>query len=189
MICQLNWDIIHNTNISLMERLKAREDLKLRELIMYKHCDDDRFISLHDCHATEVLYENGILTFVFDDGIWIAKGHPSNVVDKIVRTDVAEVKFCLETGDEYDISLYVFERKLKNVVRKEWELSKLIKCVNDEKYTLEFLYQYKGFNSMIIECWLWSDKKPYHRECELKLSLTDVKYYWNNLCEDIESNV
>lgn len=72
------------------------------------------------------------------------------------------------------------------IVREEWELSKLIECINSGKYTLEFLYQYKGYNSMIIECCLWSDKKPYDRECQLKLPLSQVRYCWNDLCEDKE---
>lgn len=152
---------------------------------MYSHCDvDSEYISLHDCHATNIKYENGVLSFVFQDGIWVIKGHPSNMTDKTVRTDVAEVKFCLESGDECDITLYVFEEKFKKTVRDEWELSKLMECVNSGSYTLEFLYQYKGYHSMIIECWLWSDKRPYHRECELKLSLTEVRYCWNDLCEE-----
>lgn len=152
---------------------------------MYSHCDvDSEYISLHDCHATNIKYENGVLSFVFQDGIWVIKGHPSNMTDKTVRTDVAEVKFCLESGDEYDITLYVFEEKFKKTVRDEWELSKLMECVNSGSYTLEFLYQYEGYHSMIIECWLWSDNRPYHRECELKLSLTEVKYCWNDLCEE-----
>jgi hypothetical protein len=96
------------------------------------------------------------------------------------------VQFQLESGDEYDMNLYVFEKRFKKTVREEWELSKLMECINNKKYTLEFLYTYKGYNSMLIECWLWSDKKPYHRECEMKLSIVDVKYCWNELCETRE---
>lgn len=152
---------------------------------MYKHYDiDNEFVSLHDCHATEILYERDILTFVFDDGFWITKDHPSNRVNKTVRTDKAQVKFRLESDNEDDIIVYVFDKKFKNTVRQEWALSDLMKCVNNENYTLEFLYQYQGYNSMIIECRLWSDKKPYDRECELKLSLKDVNYCWNDLRED-----
>ena len=76
---------------------------------MWKHCDNnDEYVSLHDCHATKILYENNVLTFVFSDGIWIAKGHPDNETDKTVCTDMAEAKFYLETGDESDITIYVF---------------------------------------------------------------------------------
>ena len=152
---------------------------------MWKHCgNDDEYVSLHDCHATKITYENGVLTFVFEDGVWIIKGHPSNLVDATVRTDMAEARFYLESGDECDVTFYVFEEEDQKTIRENWELLKMMETVNSGRCTLEFLYQYKGYHSMIIECWLWSDKKPYHRECELKLSLTDIKYCWNDLCED-----
>lgn len=154
---------------------------------MYKHCDiSDKYVSLHDCHATNISYENGIITFIFSNGIWVTNEHPSNELGKTVRTDMAEVKFNLDFGNEDDITVYVFEEKFRKTLRQEWQLSKLIECVNNENYTIEFLYQYKGYHSMIIECWLWSNKKPYHQECEIKVALKDVKYYWNELCEDKE---
>ena len=153
----------------------------------FKHYDiDDSYISLHDCHVTKVIYEDGIMTFVFDDGIWIIDKHPSNDLNKIVRTDEARVKFRLVTGEAYDVTLYIYEKKFKKTFRKEWDLDKLSEMINKKNYTLEMLYEYKGYNSMIIECWLWSDKKPYSRECELKISVTDVEYCWNNLLEDRE---
>ena len=161
--------------------------LRKEENSMYKHCDtSDEYISLHDCHATSIVYDNGVITFIFPDGIWVTNECPSNELGKTVRTDKAEVKLYLDFGSEYDIPVYIFEEKFKKTIRKEWELSKLMEHINNMNYTLEFLYQYKGYNSMIIECWLWSDKKPYHRECELKLSIKDVKYCWNELCEERE---
>lgn len=154
---------------------------------MYKYCEkDDEHISLHDCHATNVTYENGVLTFCFEDGIWITSEYSDNILNKTVRTDEAVVRFYLESGEESDISIYVFEEKLKMTVREEWNISRLIESINSKKFTLEFLYQYKGYNSRVIECWLWSDKKPFHRECELKLRIIKVEYCWNNLCEDRE---
>ena len=150
---------------------------------MYKHCEmNDEHMSLHDCHATDVTYENGILTFCFEDGIWIS----SDTLNKTVRTDKACVKFYLETEEDYDISVYVFEKILKLTIRKEWHISKLLECINSKKFTLEFLYQYNGYNSRVIDCWLWSDRKPFHRECQIKLRVEKVEYYWNNLCEDRE---
>lgn len=150
---------------------------------MYKHCEtNDEHISLHDCHATNATYEKGVLTFCFDDGIWIS----SNTLNKTVRTDKACVKFYLETGEECDVSIYVVEQKLKRFIRKELQISKLLDSINNINYTLEFLYQYKGYNSMVIDCWLWSDKKPFHRECQIKLRVEKVEYCWNNLCEDRE---
>ena len=124
--------------------------------------------------------------FGFEDGIWIVPGHLDNTIDKTVRTDEAEVKFFLESADESDIRMYIFEEEGKKTIRKEWEIADLLEHVNSGKGTLEFLYQYKGYGTWIMECWLWSKKKPYHRECELKISLAGAEYCWNDLCEDRE---
>ena len=154
---------------------------------MYKHCDiSDKYVSLHDCHASNILYENGVMTFIFPNGIWILKDHPCNELDNTVRTDMAEVKFMLDSRNIDDLTVYVFEEKFKKTYRQEWQLFKLMEYVNNKNYTIEFLYQYYGYQSMIIECCLWSKKKPYHQECEIKISFQDVKYYWNELCEDKE---
>ena len=153
---------------------------------MYKYCDIDNNISLHDCYATKILYENGNLTFVFPDGIWITKEHPNNETDKTVRTDMAEVRYFLYLGKECDVIVYVFRQKFNKTIREEWSLSKLIEHVNNNNCRLEFLYQYKNDVSRIIECSLWADKRPYSRECQLHLVIKDVKYYWNNLCEEKE---
>ena len=154
---------------------------------MYKHCDvSNEYISLHDCHATSILYENGVITFIFPDGIRVTNEHLNNELGKTVLTDMAEVKLYLDSGSEDDITVYIFEEKLKKTIREEWKLSKLMKFINEKNCTLEFLYQYKGYNSMIIECCLWSNKKPYHRECELRLSIKEVKYCWNELYEERE---
>lgn len=147
---------------------------------MFKYCEtSDDYISLHDCHVTNVFYEQGVVTFVFKDGFWVLNNHSSNRYGEPIRSDMAEVKFSLEFENEEDITIYVFEEKFNKTYREEWKLSKLMEYINHKKYTLEFLYQYKGYHSMIIECCLWSDKKPYHKECELKISYKDVKYCWN----------
>ena len=78
------------------------------------------------------------------------------------------------------------EEKFKKTIREEWKLSQLIEHINNQKCTLEFLYQYKGYNSRVIDCWFWSDKKPFHRECLIKLRIEKVEYCWNNLCGDRE---
>lgn len=97
---------------------------------MYKHCDtSDEYISLHDCHATSIVYDNAVITFIFPDGIWVTNECPSNELGKTVRTDKAEVKLYLDFGSEDDITVYIFEEKFKNSIRKEWELSKLMESV------------------------------------------------------------
>jgi len=152
----------------------------------YKHYDtEDEFLSLHDCNTEKVLFENGILSFYFENGFWITPEHKSSNLEQTVRTDFAKVDFHLAYGDEGDITIYVFSKKaFGKVIREEWKLNKLINAINSGSCRLEFLYQYKGYNELIIECCLWFDKKPYYKECQLKISETEVVYCWNNLCED-----
>lgn len=38
----------------------------------------------------------------------------------------------------------------------------------------------------IVECWLWFPRKPYHKECRLKLDVQGVFYRWNDLCPEKE---
>ena len=50
---------------------------------MYKHCDiNGERISLHDCRATAMSYEKGVVTFIFPDGIWLGNEHPDNATGK-----------------------------------------------------------------------------------------------------------
>lgn len=139
---------------------------------------DDERISLHDCRATGAKYKHGRLAFFFEKGFWVSgadKGTPSN----IMRTGPSEAVFSLESED--DITIYVFTKKKNGDIRKEMSLKKLIKKLNKGTHRLEFLYQYKDFGSRIIECWLWFGKKPYHKECEIKLTTKQVSYEWDEL--------
>lgn len=153
---------------------------------MYKHYDTtDELISLHDCKAEKLSFENGILSFYLSDGFWVLSNHEENCFEKTVKTDAAQVQFHLVDEDKYDISIYVFTwKKFRKSIRKAWKLKKFIKAINNGSCKLEFLCQYKAYNARIIECWLWFDKKPYHKECELKITTDRVTYCWNQLRED-----
>ena len=86
--------------------------------------------------------------------------------------------------DINDITVYVFYRKRNKAIRKEWSADKLLKRINSGKYSLEFLYQYRDFNSRILKCMLVKGKKRYFRECEIIIATDKVTYCWNKLCED-----
>ena len=155
---------------------------------MYKHYDrDGAAISLHDSRAEKVTFENGVMTFCFlEDGFWILPDHEENTTGEPVRTDASEVKFHLLYEDaEDDVHCYVFYKKsAKKAVRKQWALSELVSAINSGKVQLEFLYRYVGgYKEQVFACELLSDKKPYHRECQLWLSVRDVTYCWNDVCD------
>lgn len=153
---------------------------------IFSHCDsNDKYVSLHDCKAEMAWFENGILGFEFPDGFWITPDNPESDLDVLVRTDASKIEFVLLDGDEFDIQIFVVEENIfKQSVRKEWSVHKLVSAINSGEVTLEFLYQYIDGCSRIVECVLWSKRKPYCRECQIKLHLRDVHYHWNKILKD-----
>lgn len=152
----------------------------------FTHCDhNEKHISLHDCIAERVCFENGKLIFEFSDGFWISPNHPKNNLSDCVRTDAARVEYTLEDGKDYDVTIYVFKKTFgKKVVRTEWTVQRLVDEINTGKCKLEFLYQYLNERARMIECELRINKAPYHQECMMWISAPEVSYYWNRLRED-----
>lgn len=153
---------------------------------MYQFKDsDDEHILLHDCRAVKASVKNGILSFYFPDGFWIGRDHKSNSLKQTVRTDASKVKFHPAYGDDADVTIYLYTKmSSKKTVRRKCKLKKFIKKINNGSYQLEFLYPYKGYNTIKYDCCLWFDKKPYCLDCELVILTGQATYYWNRLCED-----
>ncbi len=154
---------------------------------MYKHYDKDgAAISLHDCRSEKATFENGILIFYFpQDGFWILSEHEANSTGEAVRTDASAVRFHLLCETEDESQCYVFDKKSeRKAVRKQWTLSELVSAINSGKYQLEFLYRYAGgYKEQVFYCEICQKKKPYRRECQLWLSVQDVTYCWNDVCD------
>ena len=152
----------------------------------YLHCDnDDSYISLHDCYANKIYFNDNVLSFRFDNGFWIIPEHEFSDVEETVRTDKSRVNFHLEDSSLEDVSIYIYRNSIfGKTLREELPLDKLISLINEKNYRLEFIYQYKSYNDLLFECWLWFDKKPYHYECQLKIPTSKAIYCWNNLCKD-----
>ena len=152
----------------------------------FAHCDcNETCLSLHDCTAEQVYFEDGKLGFAFPDGFWVSPEHPESHLSNIVRTDRAKVEYTWGDGAEYDITIYVYEKNIfKKTIRVEWTLGQLLREINSGKCKLEFLYQYVDFHARIVECELVSSHKPYRRECMMKVSAPKVHYFWNHLRED-----
>lgn len=150
---------------------------------MYKHCDfADSHITLHDCTAEKMSFDNGILSFSFPDGFWITPQHPQNESDNTVRTDAAEVVFQIVDEEIDGVRVYIFKKSRKgNVIREEWEPMNFINAVNCGDFRVEFITQYKSFQSKLFQCWVWFDSAPNHLECEIILNTEKVTYQWNHL--------
>ena len=152
----------------------------------FSHCEhDETHLSLHDCIAQRAYLENGKLGFELSDGFRILPDHPESHSSDTVRTGSAKVEYTLYSGECGDVTVYVFEETLfKRTLRTEWTVEKLVYEINKGKCMLEFLYQYRDPFSVILECQLRFLKKPYFKECSMKIFTTQTDYYWNDLYKD-----
>lgn len=152
---------------------------------MYKFFDrnENGNISLHDCRATKIYLKKGVLQFEFEDGFSIYDNDRPNGKDRVLDTDQSRMDVRLLSDDPAcDFTFYVFvPKKHGKVVRKEFSLKKLMRKINEKGRTLEFLYVYQGYDSIVFECELWFKKRPYSRECVMIISTDDVIYRWNNI--------
>ncbi|MCC0630531.1 MULTISPECIES: hypothetical protein [unclassified Clostridioides] len=153
---------------------------------MYQYCDlDDCCISLHDCFVEKMDFDNGILSFVFPDGFWIIKKHSQNKSNTTVRTNSSQVDFQIIDEEIDGIEIYVFKGNGKvKTIRENWEPINFITAINNGKFRIEFITQYKNYQSFLFKCWACFDKSPYHLECEIILHSNSVAYRWNKLRYD-----
>lgn len=152
---------------------------------MYKYSDSNENddISLHDCRATKIAINDGILSFVFKEGFYILERNRNNFNKKLSYTDESEVKFKILYKDiESNITIYIFtDTKEKNkAIRERIPFDTFANQINNGM-ELEFLYSYKGYQSSVFECWLWFDEEPYHKECVMIISADEITYSWNTL--------
>ena len=154
----------------------------------YRHNEkNEEHLTLHDCRAIRVAMNDGVLSFWFDEGFWVMSSHPENPTGKTVRTGPARVDYVLREQSGDDVSVDVFTRlRWPHALRTVWELPRLLEALNRDGWGLEFLYQYPGGWNRIIECWLWMPKKPFHKECQLKMDVAEVLYRWNELRPECE---
>ena len=152
---------------------------------LFCHTDtSDELFSLHDCIATGAYLRDGKLGFEFEDGFWVLPEHPESGLESIVRTSASTVEFHLTYGEDSDAQAYVFtDLTSKQSIRTEGSIAKLVNDINNGKCKVEFLYQYLTFGSRIIECEIISERKPYRRECMLKIDADEVRYLWNDLTD------
>ncbi len=158
----------------------------------FKHTDPDDFydkeLTLHDCIADKISFDNHTLRFYLPDGFWITPYHIENNSEKVMRTDASVVDFSIEDVD--DILVRVFTRHrwpgFRNIRVELWNMEQLISAINSGKCTLEFITQYRSHCEQMWDCVIHSKNKPYYRECQLYLAKTEATFFWNDLREDRE---
>ena len=158
----------------------------------FMHTDPDAFhdneLTLHDCIANKVLFENNTLYFCLPDGFWVTPHHKENTFGKTVRTDASAVSFTVGNLDEITVRVFTRNRWFwpNKTYTENWPVEQLISIINSGKCTLEFITQYKSHYEQMWHCVIHSEKKPYYRECQLYLPETEAAFFWNDLRPDRE---
>ena len=153
---------------------------------MYNDPDDyhDSKITLHDCVANKISFNNNVLSFSLPDGFFVCPNHEASLLSNGVRTGGAQVDFAVTPDEHFDVYAEVFKkRKFRKTVVEYWDLEKLIKSINSGKYQIEFIYQYRTHFEQMWLCNL-RYKGCYGNECQLHIPYSTATYRWNNLRED-----
>lgn len=149
---------------------------------------DEQKLTLHDCRADRMELREGVLSFFFPGGIRLVPAHPDNPTDVAVRTGPARVDFPLLTGEADDISVCVFRRLCWFLtVSQEWPVEKLADVIGEGKCELEFITRFDSYVERLYECCLWQERKPYHRDCQNKITTKLPVYRWNEIRMDREA--
>ncbi|MBE6758892.1 MAG: hypothetical protein E7554_02225 [Ruminococcaceae bacterium] len=137
-------------------------------------------VSLHDCRATSMHVTDNHIEFIFEDGFLVLADNEHNPHGKVCRSNVASLVI-----REYDLeSIYIFRnfhmfgRRILTV-RRSIDLNRLAEMLNSGKRQLEFITTYISDFTVLCTCEIWSDRKPYHRECLFETVYESIEYNWN----------
>ena len=101
---------------------------------VFTHNDPDNYhgskLTLHDCIADKISFENNVLSFNMSDGFWIDPTHESSELNDIVRTDGAQVDFEIVPDEHFPVYMDVFKkRRHRKTVVEYWDSERLIKAI------------------------------------------------------------
>ena len=137
----------------------------------YSHVstEKERF-SLHDCRAVGAELTDGRLMFRFPDGIYY------NEYDQDwPNTGPAEVEFAPDPLG--DVTVYLFTESDGQTVREEVPIGQMIERINARQWELEFAYRYDGYREILYKCWVWQQREPWSRECELRIPTREAAVF------------
>lgn len=148
---------------------------------MSKQCSINSWniISLHDCRVTHIKQFQQNIVLIFSEGFWLKADHPENKSGKIIGTDKSQVTLKQGKFDEIllqnDLNQSLFdtissEQFINKIISSEWEFEIIDESFQDHKVT------YSG--------WVWFEREPFHKDCQITCSFGEVEYCWCGLMED-----
>ena len=142
---------------------------------MYKYIENGiGKVGLHDCRTNHISYADEIFSVDFPEGFYILNKSEPN------RSGKAKMQCHIIDEDIDGISVYIYKKNVfGKVIREDWT-DTFVSAVNDETFEFEFVNTYNGYQCILFKGYVWFDKKPYHRECEIELHTDQITYMWND---------
>ena len=142
-------------------------------------------ISLHDYRATYLAISGNQIEFTFEDGFLVLADNEHNPHKRHRKTD----RSSLLIRDHTLESVYLFRelRLFGNriiTVRKSITLNELAENINSGKWQLEFITEYTSYYTVLYNCEIWFDHRPYHMECQFEMVHGGIEYNWNNFADE-----
>lgn len=139
--------------------------------------NDKECFSLHDCRADGAELTGDQLILYFTKGIFY-----NEYGDYWPNTGRAAVEFVIEHVDE--ITFYLFKEKRKKKIVQEYTARQLVDKISSQKWQLEFLYRYDGYEQTMHSVMVCFDKRPYSYEGQLFIRFKSETFKWNSPVPD-----
>lgn len=129
-------------------------------------------VSLHDCRASKISYEDGFVTFFFPDGFYLLDGGGATL------TGDATMRCRLIYRVDDDFAVRSEKRTFLGKIVREVDPHKFVDTVNEENRSFEFVSTYRSYEFILFTGCLWSDKAPHVRDYEIELHTDEIEYSW-----------
>lgn len=134
---------------------------------------ENAYVGLHDCRTNKIDINDNSITFHFPDGFYYIE-EPKDP-QKTENCDAAMTCHLLEN----EISAVVFRKNLfGKIVREDWS-DRFAAAVNSGEIEFEFVYTYRSYQSILFKGYVWRNKKPWSRECEIEFRTDEITYEWS----------
>lgn len=131
-------------------------------------------VGLHDCRTGKIQIDDRSITFFFPEGFYFIK-------DTAAKENCNAEMRC-HLVDQYDgnFSVSVFRKNFfGQIIREDWT-DKFVSAVNSGEVEFEFVYTFRAYQNILFKGYIWRNKKPWWRECEVELRTDEITYSWTD---------
>lgn len=133
-------------------------------------------VSLHDCRADKIQYDEQYIKFHIPDGFYIIQDKKDPASAESFNAEVT-CHFADKYEDHFSVS--VFRKNVfGKIIREDWT-DRFVSEINSGRFVFEFVYTYRSYHGVLFKGYIWQDRKPWWKECEIELKVDEITYSWD----------